>query len=50
VAVLSNVARVDRKEGSVKLTADDLARVANGSKSGLSERAMEEYVVEGVVI
>ena len=38
------------KEGSVKLTADDLTCVANGSESGLSERTMKEYVVVGVVI
>ena len=34
-------ARVNGKEGSVKLTADDLTRVAYGSESGLGEESLE---------
>ena len=47
VAVLRNVARVNGKEGSVKLTADDLTRVAYGSESGLSEDSLERNVSVG---
>lgn len=42
VAVLRNVARVNGKEGSAKLMADDLVRMANGNESGLGERMMKE--------
>jgi hypothetical protein len=47
VAVLRNVARVNGKEGSVKLTADDLTRVAHGSESGLCEESLERNVSVG---
>jgi hypothetical protein len=35
--------------GSVKLTADDIMRVANGSEFGLGKRTMGEFVVVGGV-
>jgi len=47
VAVLRNVARVNGKEGSVKLTADDLMGVAYRSESGLSEESLERNVLVG---
>ena len=40
-------ARVNGKEGSVKLTADDLTRVAYGSESGLGEESLEQNVSVG---
>jgi len=47
VAVLRNVARVNGKEGSVKLTADDLMGVAYRSESGLSEESLQRNVLVG---
>jgi hypothetical protein len=47
VAVLRNVARANGKEGSVKLTADELTRVAYGSESGLGEESLARNVLAG---
>ena len=47
VAVLRNVARVNGKQGSVKLTANDLTRAAYGSESGLGEESLERNVLVG---
>jgi len=47
VAVLRNVARVNGKEGSVKLTADDLRRGVNQGESGLGEESLERNVLVG---
>jgi hypothetical protein len=50
VAVLRSIAMVNGKEGSGKLTADDLMRVAYGSESGLGEESLERNVLVGLVV
>jgi hypothetical protein len=45
VAVLRNVARVNRKEGSMKLTAGDLVY---GGESGLGDKTMGDNAMVGV--
>ena len=47
---VANVARVNGKEGSVKLTADDLTRVAYGSELGLGGESLERNVLVGGVV
>lgn len=45
--MLRSIARVNAKEGSGKLTADDLMRVAYGSESGLGKESLEQNILVG---